>query len=48
MDQEEIYRNTVVDMFPKTKQVTNPPLPFEVPVIKKSYPGMKCSSPEGE
>lgn len=35
MDQEEIFCNTVIDMYHKTKQVTNPPLPSEVPVIKE-------------
>lgn len=48
MGQEEIFPNTVIEMYHKTKQVTNPPLPSEVTVIKKSYPGMKWSSPWGE
>lgn len=45
MGQEEIFRNIVIDMYHKTKQVANPPLPSEVPVIKKSYPGIKWSTP---
>lgn len=45
MGQEEKFCNTVIDMYHKTKQGTDLPLPSEVPVIKKSYPGMKRSSP---
>lgn len=41
MGQEEIVCNTVIDMLHKIKQVTSPPLLSEVPVIKRSYPGMK-------
>lgn len=41
---QEIFCNTVIDMYHQTKQVTNLPLPSEVSVIKKSYPGMKWSS----
>lgn len=41
MGQEGIFCNTVIHMFHKTKQATNPPLPSEVPIIKTRYPGMK-------